>query len=316
MLDCCPYINRDVDPNTLPFDIGCEKYVFSGGVLYKTLGDQNLYFYKIIDYILKNHKDMRFIFAGGGDATEITKIVQKYPARMFHIQERSDFIRLMENSVFFLITYPMFVGLMMRYSAMVGKVPLTLRHNSDHEGILKNQEELGIIEFDTYNDIIAAADRLINDSAYRSRLEEALRQAVVTKRSSQQISGQSQKEILKTILNGSKRSIHLIFGKKKKKYENNFNEINSELNSLSKDITMKKLNINDKKTNEVLENIKTTIIGFIDNLHKEVNNIKINNNNDYIKLTKQLEELKNEYENNLLTILMNFQKKIKKLQMK
>ena len=79
---------------------------------------------------------------------------------------------------------------------------------------------------------------------------------------------------------------------------------------------MKKLNainINDKKTNEVLENIKTTIIGFIDNLNKEVNNIKINNNNDYIKLTKQLEELKNEYENNLLTILMNFQKKIKKL---
>lgn len=179
LFDCCPYINRDIDPCALPFDIDHEKYIFSGGALYKTLGDPNLYFYKIIDYILQNHKDMKFLFAGSGDETEITKIIQKYPERMFHIRERSDFIRLIENSVFFLNTYPMFGGLMMRYSAMVGKVPLTLRHNSDHEGILKNQDELGI-EFDTYNDLVAEADRLINNNVYRSRLEERLKQAVVT----------------------------------------------------------------------------------------------------------------------------------------
>ena len=88
-----------------------------------------------------------------------------------------------------------------------------------------------------------------------------------------------------------------------KKYENEFSEINNEINRLSKDITLKKLdriNINDKKTNEVLDNIKTTIISFSDNLKKEVDNIKINNSNDYIKLTEQLEELKNECDNNLI----------------
>lgn len=177
--DCCPYINRDIDPLPLPFDINREKYIFSGGALYKTLGDPNLYFYKIIDYILQNHSDMKFLYAGGGDETEIAKILQKYPERMFHIQERSDFIRLIENSVFFLNTYPMFGGLMMRYSAMIGKVPLTLRHNLDHKGILKKQEELGI-EFDTYDDIVVEADKLINDDIYRRGIEEGLKQAVVS----------------------------------------------------------------------------------------------------------------------------------------
>ena len=103
-----------------------------------------------------------------------------------------------------------------------------------------------------------------------------------------------------------------------KKYENEFSEINNEINRLSKDITLKKLdriNINDKKTNEVLDNIKTTIISFSDNLKKEVDNIKINNSNDYIKLTKQLEELKNECDNNLINHINEYSEINKKLQM-
>ena len=86
------------------------------------------------------------------------------------------------------------------------------------------------------------------------------------------------------------------------KYENNFNQINSEIKRLNKDITVKKIDsikTSDTKINDVLENIKTTIIDFNDNLKKEVDNIKINNNNDYIKLNKKLEEIKIECDNNL-----------------
>ena len=178
-MDCCPYINRDIDPEPLPFDIDREEFVFSGGSLYKTLGDEKLYFYRIIDHILKNHEEIKFLFAGGGDDTEINKMIQKYPDRMFHIRERSDFIRLFQHCLFFLNTYPMFGGLMMRYAAMVGKIPLTLKHSSDHEGILYNQDKRGI-EFNSYEELLDEADKLIDDPDYRRKKEGGLIGAVIT----------------------------------------------------------------------------------------------------------------------------------------
>ena len=178
-MDVCPYINSDVDPKSLPFDIEREKYVFSGGALYKTLGDEKLYFYRVIEHILKKYEEIKFLFAGNGDDTEIKKIVQKYPNRMFFIKERSDFIRMFHNCLFFLNTYPMFGGLMMRYAAMVGKIPLTLKHNSDHEDILCDQKKRGI-EFDSYEELIDEVDKLIEDPDYRTKKEKGLIGSVIT----------------------------------------------------------------------------------------------------------------------------------------
>lgn len=178
-MDGCPYINRDVSPEPLPFDIEHDEYVFSGGSLYKTLGDEQLYFYKIVDHILSEHDSIKFLYAGGGDDSELKKIIAKYPGRAFHIPERPDFIRLFENCDFFLNTYPMFGGLMMRYAAMVGKIPLTLKHGSDHEGLLKDQDKRGI-EFDTYEETIREADKLISDEQYRSLKELGLKGSVTT----------------------------------------------------------------------------------------------------------------------------------------
>ena len=59
--------------------------------------------------------------------------------------------------------------------------------------------------------------------------------------------------------------------------------------------------------------IKETIISFNDNLKKEVDNIKINNNNDYIKLNKKLEEVKIECDNNLFNHFNEFSEKNKKI---
>lgn len=178
-MDGCPYINREISDEPLPIDIEKEKYIFSGGSLYKTLGDEDLYFYKILDYILEKHTEVKFIFAGRGDDTELKKIIQKFPQRAFHIQEREDFFRLFQNCIFFLNTYPMFGGLMMRYSALAGKIPLTLKHGSDNEGLLYQQEELGI-EFDTFEDIVKEADKLILDENYRSEKEKKLTGSVTT----------------------------------------------------------------------------------------------------------------------------------------
>lgn len=169
-LDALVYINKSVDDESLPFDIESEKYFFSGGALYKTLGDKDLLFYKAVRHILNNYSDLKFLYAGFGDSSEIKKLMESFPNRVFLIPERRDFFRLIENSLFYLNTYPMFGGMMMRYAAAARKLPMTLRHDNDSDGLLFNQEKLGI-EFDEYESFIEEIDRILSDSEYRSQKE-------------------------------------------------------------------------------------------------------------------------------------------------
>lgn len=178
-LDCTLYINKDKCNDTLPFDINTEKYIFTGGSLYKTLGDKNLYYYHTIDYILKNFIDIKFLYAGSGDSKEINKLIDKYPKRVYLIDERPDFYELIRNCVLYLNSYPMFGGLMMRYAALAGKIPITLKHNNDADGILINQENLGI-EFDNYDCFIDEIYKLLSNDEYRREKERGLIGAVMT----------------------------------------------------------------------------------------------------------------------------------------
>lgn len=177
-LDCAPYINPDKPSDPFPFDIYNKRYVFSGGNLYKTLGDGELNYYKMVKHILKADSDIYFLYAGGGDGKELIKLSEEYPGRVFWISERPDFFEIMKNSVFFLNTYPMFGGLMMRYSALAGKVPVTLRHEDDGSGILINQAELGI-EFDTLEEVCDEIDHLLDDDEYRMAKEKRLKDVVI-----------------------------------------------------------------------------------------------------------------------------------------
>lgn len=172
-LDCAPYINNDICHDPLPFNIYNNKYVFTGGALYKTLGDQNLLYYKTIDYILENFKDIYFLYAGSGDDREIRKITIKYPGRAYLINERSDFYELIKNCILYVNSYPMFGGLMMRYAALARKIPITLIHDSDSDGILINQESLGI-EFNDYEKYIGEIKKLLSDDEYRNKQENKL----------------------------------------------------------------------------------------------------------------------------------------------
>lgn len=165
--------------NGLPFDVTSSKFIFSGGALYKTLGDPNDYYYKIVDYILANHDQIKFLFAGYGDDSKMKLIVDKYPDRAFYIAEREDYYYLMEKCLFYLNTYPMFGGMMMKYSALAGKLPITLKHNADSDGLLLHQKELDI-EYDSYEDLIKDVDRLIDDDEYRGEREKKLKGSVIT----------------------------------------------------------------------------------------------------------------------------------------
>ena len=167
------------DHSGLPFDVKKNTYIFSGGSLYKTLGDKDNTYYRIVRHILRKHNEIKFIYAGTGDDSELKKIIEEFPNRAFHINERKDFYYLIENSVLYLNTYPMFGGMMMKYSALAHRLPITLKHGFDSDGLLLHQKECQI-EYCSYEDLIMDVDHLIDDNNYRQEREKLLDGSVVT----------------------------------------------------------------------------------------------------------------------------------------
>jgi len=180
---CSYYQNVDysIPFEGFPFDASNKIVVFSGGALYKTLGDSNNLYYKILDHILVNNPNAVFLYAGAGDDTELRKIMSKYPNRVYHIPERKDFYQIIERSALYLNTYPMFGGSMMRYAAMAGVVPLTLKHDHDADGLLMNQENINV-EFDTMEEVCAEADRLLSDAQYRQKQSVVMKNATTSEK--------------------------------------------------------------------------------------------------------------------------------------
>lgn len=162
----------------LPFDVENTRYVFSGGSLYKTLGDEENTYYRIVDHILKHHEDIKFLYAGTGDRVLMDKVIAKYPNRIFLINERKDFYFLIKNCTLYLNTYPMFGGMMMKYSAYAGRIPVTLRHDADSDGLLINQKKANI-EYNTYEELINDVDLLLTDDEYLKKREKLLDDTVI-----------------------------------------------------------------------------------------------------------------------------------------
>lgn len=177
LLPFYPIIDYEQEFLGYPFEYQKDKkIIFSGGSLYKTFGGNGEY-YKIVRYILKNHKDIIFWYAGSGDKTEIVKLINDYPNRVFITEERKDLYQVLEHCYFYLSTYPLFGGLMLQYAAMAKKLPITLRtHNL--EGFLINQEKYGFI-FDSCVDLCNMVDKLIDDEEYTKIVSSKLDEAVI-----------------------------------------------------------------------------------------------------------------------------------------
>ena len=73
----------------------------------------------------------------------------------------------------------MFGGMMMKYSALAHKLPITLKHGSDSDGLLLHQKECKI-EYDSYEELIKDVDHLLQDENYRKEREKLLTGSVIT----------------------------------------------------------------------------------------------------------------------------------------
>lgn len=174
-----PILHEEKQFQGYPFKVqDTSKVIFSGGALYKTLGGENKY-YKIVDHLLKNYKDVIFWYAGDGDDRELKKILSRYPGRAYHTNERSDLYQVLRHSVFYLSTYPICGGLMYQYAAKAGKVPLTLRFDEITDGFLINQESSNI-EFDSLDGLFEEAHKLLTDEKYRARRTLEMQDSVIS----------------------------------------------------------------------------------------------------------------------------------------
>lgn len=169
------YPNTETDDSFqgFPFKIESKnKVIFSGGSLYKTFGGDNKY-YKIIDHIMSQYKEVLFWYAGSGDDTKLMKIAQKYPNRVFFTPERNDLFCVLQNCRLFLNTYPICGGLMYQYAALAGTVPVTLKYDDDADGYLLNQERLNVT-FEKEEELFREVDKLLNDDFYYEKRKKQM----------------------------------------------------------------------------------------------------------------------------------------------
>lgn len=175
-----PCVNREQTFQGFPFafDPEKQKVIFSGGSLYKTLGGNNLY-YTLVSRILDKHPEAVFWYAGSGDRSQMDKLISKYPGRVYLTAERSDLHPVLQNCFFYLSTYPITGGLMFQYAACAGKLPVTLRYDSECDGYLLNQEQLGI-EAHSLDEAMELIDALFADKDFLLRKEQQVSCAVIS----------------------------------------------------------------------------------------------------------------------------------------
>ncbi len=175
-----PIIDHTASFQGFPFQRSPGDFVvFSGGLLYKTFDDAMTY-YRTVAWMLRSFPQVKFWYAGKGDDRGLRALREEFPGRVFHTEERRDLFQVMENIDMYLNTYPIGGGLMMQYSALAGKPPLSLDEVCNGlEGVLLHQEDPGI-RFSTEEEWQKAIERFITDPGYRLSLQNKMRRTVIS----------------------------------------------------------------------------------------------------------------------------------------
>lgn len=171
----------------LPLDYQDDEKViiFTGGSLFKTLGDHHA-FYKMVKDILSNNLNTILLIAGDGSGVKfIRKFIldNHFENRIFLLGNRSDINHLFHICDIYLSTYPLCGGLMTQYAALNGKPILaytdpSILSNRIEDILYKVPEDI-VITYTNKELFYAEADRLIRDKSYRKESGMRLRNCVI-----------------------------------------------------------------------------------------------------------------------------------------
>lgn len=145
-----------------------DVVVFSGGALYKTIGENDAY-YKIVRKMLEKNKNVKFWYAGFGNHEKIDKLAIEYPGRVFFTSERKDLMQIMKHIDVYINTYPIVGGLMTQYAAIAGVIPLTLDRKEYNRGLLQWDTEK-YAYFHKAEDLLEEFDKLCRNKIYRKEI--------------------------------------------------------------------------------------------------------------------------------------------------
>lgn len=179
-LPLTPYVDETLSFEGFPFEAEGHKVVFSGGGLYKTFDAEHTY-YRIVEDILRYDEEVLFLYAGFGDDSELKELMRKFPARIWHIEERRDLYQLMEHVYFYLSTYPIAGGLMTQYAALAGKVPVTIGTGDEHAGVLCVAEECQY-QFQNRKEAQEEIHRLLDNPDYAKAKGQKLKESIPGKK--------------------------------------------------------------------------------------------------------------------------------------
>lgn len=171
-----PFVDDTLKFEGFPFEVEGYKVVFSGGGLYKTFDEENTY-YRIVRNILSHDDNVIFLYAGFGDDSELKKLMDKFPGRVWHIEERRDLYQLMEHVYFYLNTYPFLGGLMTQYAALAGKIPVTMCNGDMSSGFLIDRENCKY-RFESIEEMMEEIYKLLDDPEYTEAKGKSLKECV------------------------------------------------------------------------------------------------------------------------------------------
>ncbi|WP_316849734.1 glycosyltransferase family protein [Pedobacter agri] len=159
--------------------------IFSGGSIYKILGEKNFYF-KLVKQLLVQNPKAELLFAGTGQNDIIKAFIKEsgLSDRIHFIGNRNDILEVFENCDIYLGTYPITGGLMAQFAAFASKPILAYADRemsiSFIEGFVCHSEKLDITNH-SESDFYSYAKKLCDDRGFRISEGVGLKQALMTK---------------------------------------------------------------------------------------------------------------------------------------
>lgn len=160
----------------------CVK-IFTGGALYKILGEDDIFF-KLMDAILDVSPKAMILVAGfnRNGVFDIKRAGMKHADRVVEIGVRKDIDAVFQNIDIYLGTYPMSGGLMSQFAATHAKPILSYAFEGDVMNkvsqIVCHYEEV-LETYSSFDKLQNYALRLINDAAYRQAEGMKLKAAMI-----------------------------------------------------------------------------------------------------------------------------------------